>query len=133
MRSLTILTLSAIAVASLTISCAKGGGSGESPSAATQAAIQKGDVVKAVLAGNIDQVVRLKSAGADLNENVGDTENAVTPLMAAIVSRKNMIALYLLDEGVSTQPTFYGYSAYAFALGILGDEDPLSKNLRFKN
>jgi hypothetical protein len=132
-----VITLATLVVVFLMVSCTNtsapgggsGGGGGGNPSAR---AISKGDVVRAVMANDRERLRLLISRGADINENVGDSENAITPIMAAIVNRRTEIALELLDNGASMSPTYFGYSAQAFALGVLGDSHQISTAIRGK-
>lgn len=100
--------------------------SSPSPSPAAQREslpkIKHGEVVKAVIQGNEEKVLKLLNAGADINENIADGADRVTPLIAAIVTHNSSMAAILIRNGAALDPTYQGYSAEDLA-HYFNDED----------
>ena len=76
---------------------------------------KQGELVSAAGMGDRVKVTDLLIAGADVNENVGEANAAVTPLLAAVSMGKQDVARILIQSGASVQPTFEGYSAVDYA------------------
>jgi hypothetical protein len=75
----------------------------------------RGALTRAAARGDLREVQNLASLGADLNENLGDTNDQLTPLLAAVLSRQPEVAEWLVQQGASRIPTFGRYDAADFA------------------
>jgi hypothetical protein len=64
----------------------------------------------AASSGDIVLVRKLVKAGADLDENIGDLQNKITPLLAALAHGHEDVALYLLEAGASPNSFFQGFT-----------------------
>ena len=64
----------------------------------------------AASSGDIVLVRKLVKAGADLDENIGDSQNKITPLLAALAHGHEDVALYLLEVGASPNSFFQGFT-----------------------
>lgn len=69
-----------------------------------------GMITLAASSGDIVLVRKLVKAGADLDENIGDLQNKITPLLAALAHGHEDVALYLLESGASPNSFFQGFT-----------------------
>ncbi len=76
---------------------------------------------KAVVDGNESKVRGLLDQGADINENVSDARNPVTPLMIAVAKHHTAIARLLLERGAESELKFQGYTAEDFSIYLSDD------------
>lgn len=76
----------------------------------------KGDLIKAARDGNLLEVKRLVSKGANINETIDDTENQITPLIAALVFENSDVAEFLIRSGANFHSSYSGYSASDIAV-----------------
>ena len=83
---------------------------------------KKGELTKAASQGDLQLVEKLLSRGADLNENIGDGTDQITPLLAAIAQERTDVAKQLLMKGAKSYHSYKGYSAPDFVLHRQGDE-----------
>lgn len=90
---------------------------------------QKGDMVRAVVNNQLECLKDLLQAGADINENVGDEDNMIDPLLAAVALQRDQIANFLMERGAATHRMFHGYRAKDFSLYLYGDGAPLTRTL----
>ncbi len=109
-----ISSLLLLSIIALGLSCSR---QKISPSATSY---NHGDLVRAAATGDRKRVVELLGQGVDINENVGSIQQSITPLIVSIVRGHSSIASLLLANGASTDPKFDGYSAYDYALRLLG-------------
>ena len=71
----------------------------------------KGDLVRAVIRGDEQDVRKLLALGADVNENVGKDDAPITPLFAAMAMDEEKIARILISHGADLQREYLGYTA----------------------
>jgi hypothetical protein len=76
---------------------------------------EKGKLTLAVVNGDDARVSRLLEMGADINENVGDERDQITPLLVGIALGNERIASSLIIRGATVTRFFHGYSAADFA------------------
>jgi hypothetical protein len=78
----------------------------------------QGELVKAAISGDEARVRKLLTAGADVNENFGGTQDApITPLFAAMASDNDRIARILItnSHNLDLKRTFLGHDALELA------------------
>lgn len=86
---------------------------------------------RAILSGNYSDAEDQIERGASINENIGTTENKITPLLAAICLEEFEIAELLLKHGAGgDHSSFEGFTPEQFSSHILGPEHPLTLNLK---
>jgi hypothetical protein len=82
---------------------------------------RKGDLCRAIRDGaDAKTIAELVERGADVNENLGDEENRITPLIVASLSRSphaTNIRAFLLSRMAHADATYEGYTADDIQLG----------------
>ncbi len=91
--------------------------------------VEKGDLIRAIIDDDLERVKLLLNAGADINENIGSETDEITPLIAAVILRREQIASHLIEKGAQLHPMYKGYQANDFAFSIYGEESPLTRSL----
>lgn len=114
MRFLTVLAITLVCVAN----CSNSGAPSEKETPNKPAGTDRpviGELTKAVIQNDSSRVARLLEMGADINENIGNAENRITPLIAAIALGSEPMANALLIRGASPLYAYGGYDAIDFA------------------
>jgi len=88
-----------------------------------------GALVRAVAAGDVSRARALLKQGADINENVGTETEEITPLLAAIATGNETIAVYLAERGAVFHSMFHGYRPRDYSLSAFGDSSRISRIL----
>jgi len=74
-----------------------------------------GELSKAVVRSNKGKVIELLDQGANVNENVGTDSEPITPLILAIGTKLDSLAIILLERGADPAQRAYGYQLLEFA------------------
>lgn len=106
--------LESIGILVLLWGCSQSPSSIQPPASENQGPV-KGELVRAVTIGDTARVTKLIQMGADLNENIGDETNRVTPLLVAVALQNISVANGLILRGASFRDSFEGYNAFDFA------------------
>jgi ankyrin repeat protein len=88
----------------------------ESKPAAAPKSVETGELTVAAFEGDISKVKELLMSGAYINENIGDSNNQITPLLAALINNQDQVVQLLIDRGASTSPSFRYFNASDLAL-----------------
>ncbi len=75
----------------------------------------KGALSLAVVQGDAAKTLALLKDGADINENVGKSDEIITPLFIAIASANSQITQILLQNGADQTLTYRSYSSKELA------------------
>ena len=83
----------------------------------------------AAAVGDENRAKELIRTGADINENVGTPDEALTPLLAATIAGHPAIATLLLKNGAALEPCFRGHDAFVFALRLFGGDSAVIREM----
>lgn len=87
-----------------------------------------GELLRAAADGDVSRVQKLLAQGVDIDAGASRTTHTVTPLMTAIILKKNDVAQLLIVKGASFEPAFHGYTVRDFAFLLNPDLITLIEN-----
>jgi hypothetical protein len=88
---------------------------------------QTGSLFRAISEGELKKVERLVESGVDINGTIGEGDQRVTPLIAALVLHKDDIAAYLVERGADVRQFSHFYSTEDYARHTYASGSPALK------
>lgn len=82
---------------------------------------------QAISRGSLPEVQALVESGVDVNTTIGEGDQRVTPLIAALVLQKEEIATYLTSRGADVRQFSHFYSTEDYARHLYPSGSPALK------
>lgn len=80
------------------------------PTSDSSSSLRTGQVTRAVLRGSMLELEEALNKGGDPNENVGDPDHPISPLLVATATGRADMVRFLVNRGASKDIRFHGYA-----------------------